>query len=138
LESPALWAGNFSNTLILRPYVFVFLAVSLFIGQKLLGWRRTGRLFGLTWAIGFICEYASTRIGIPFGEYFYTEATQGHEVNISNIPLMDSLSFMFLLFASYCLALIFVLPPVKRARQHGWLFDPARRTSWPVMGFSAV
>jgi uncharacterized membrane protein len=126
----------FTNTLILRPCVFVFLAVSLFIGQKLLGWRRTGRLFGLTWAIGFICEYASTRI--PSGEYFYTEATQGHELCITTTPLMDSLSYAFLLFASYCLALIFVLPPVKRARQHGWLFDPARRTSWSVMGFSAV
>jgi len=128
----------FTNTLILRPYVFVFFAVSLYIGQKLLGWRRTGRLFGLTWAIAFICEYASTRIGIPFGEYFYTEATQDHELYISNIPFMDSLSFSFLLFASYCLALIFVLPPVKQARQQGWLFDPALRTSWPVMGLTVV
>lgn len=51
---------------------------------------------------------------------------------------MDSLSFSFLLFASYCLALIFVLPPVKRASHHGWLFDPALRTSWPVMGLTVV
>ena len=128
----------FINTLLFRPYVFVFLAVSLYIGQKLLGWRRTGRLFGLTWATAFICEYISTRIGIPFGEYFYTGATQDHELYISNIPFMDSLSFSFLLFASYCLALIFVLPPVKRARQHGWLFDPALRTSWPVIGLTVV
>jgi uncharacterized membrane protein len=128
----------FVNTLFLRPYVFVFLAVSLYAGQKLLGWRRTGRLFGLTWVIAFIGEYASTRIGIPFGEYFYTGTTQGHELYISNIPFMDSLSFTFLLFASYCLALIFVLPPVKQAGQPGWLFDPALRTSWPVVGFTVV
>jgi uncharacterized membrane protein len=128
----------FINTLLFRPYVFVFLAVSLCIGQKLLGWGRTVRLFGLTWAIAFICEYASTRIGFPFGEYFYTAATQDHELYISNIPFMDSLSFSFLLFASYCLALVFVLPPVKQAGQQGWLFDPALRTSWPVMGLSVV
>lgn len=128
----------FANTVILRPYVFVFLAVSLYIGQKLLGWRRTGRLFSLTWAIALICEYASTRIGIPFGEYFYTEATRDHELYISNIPFMDSLSFSFLLFASYCLALIFVLPPVKRAGQQGWQFDPALRTAWPVLGLTVV
>jgi putative membrane protein len=126
------------NTLFLRPYVFVFLAFSLYAGQKLLGWRRTGRLFGLTWTTAFICEYASTRIGIPFGEYFYTGTTQGYELYLSNIPFMDSLSFSFLLFASYCLALVLVLPPAKRAGQHGWLFDSALRTSWPVVGLTVV
>jgi putative membrane protein len=118
-----------ANTLFLRSYVFVFLVFSLYAGEKLLGWRRTGRLFGLTWATAFICEYASTRIGIPFGEYFYTGSTQGYELYLSNIPFMDSLSFSFLLFASYCLAMVFVLSPAKRAGQHGWLFDSALRTS---------
>ncbi len=126
------------NTVILRPYVFIFLGVSLYIGQKLLGWRRTGRFFGLTWAIALVCEFASTRIGIPFGEYFYTEATQGHELYIANIPFMDSLSFSFLLFASYCLALVFVLPSVKKDGQQGWLFSSAFRTAWPVMGLTVV
>lgn len=127
-----------ANTFILRPYVFVFLGISLYSGQKLLGWRRTGRLFGLTWATAYICEYASTRIGIPFGEYYYTESTQGHELYLSNIPLMDSLSFTFLLFASYCLALIFVLPPAKGTGEQGWQFDPVLRTSWPVVGLTVA
>ncbi|MEO8324651.1 MAG: carotenoid biosynthesis protein [Nitrospirota bacterium] len=127
-----------TNTFILRPYVFAFLAFSLYVGQKLLGWGRTGRLFGLTWGIAFICEFASTRIGIPFGEYFYTESTQGHELYLSNIPFMDSLSFSFLLFSSYCLALVFVLPSVKQAGQQGWRFDQTLRTSWPVMGLTVV
>lgn len=52
---------------------------------KLLGWRRTGRFFGLTQAIAFICEYASTRIGIPYGEYFYTGSTD-HELYLSSTP----------------------------------------------------
>lgn len=51
---------------------------------------------------------------------------------------MDSLSFSFLVFASYCLALIFVLPPAKGAGQHGWTFEPALRNSWPVVGLTLV
>lgn len=69
---------------------------------------RTGRLFGLTLGTAFICEYASTRIRIPFDEHFYTGTTQGHELYLANIPFMGSLSF--LLFASYWLALIRVTP----------------------------
>lgn len=127
-----------ANTFILRPYVFVFLAVSLYAARQLLGWRRTFRLFGLTWATAFICEFSSTRIGIPFGDYFYTGATEGLELYISNIPFIDSLSFSFLLFASYCVALVFVLPHAKLAEQRGWLFDSELGTSWPVLGLTVV
>ncbi len=118
--------------------MFAFLGVSLYIGQRLLGWGRTSRLFSLTWVTAFICEYTSTRIGIPFGEYYYTGTTYGEELYISNIPFMDSLSFSFLLFASYCLALIFVLPPGAMKGRQGWRFDSKVRTSWPVIGLTVV
>jgi uncharacterized membrane protein len=127
-----------ANTLVLRPYVFVFLTVSLYAAKQLLGWRRTGRLFGITWATAFLCEYSSTRTGIPFGEYFYTGSTHGQELYFFDIPFMDSISFSFLLFASYCLALVFVLPSTKQAGHHGWLFDPGVRLSWPVVGLTVV
>ena len=126
------------NTVILRPYVFVFLAVSLYAARQLLGWKRTCRLFGITWATAFIAEFSSTRIGIPFGDYFYTGSTEGQELYISNIPFMDSLSFSFLLFASYCVALVFVLPHAKIADKRGWIFDVSLRTSWTVMGLTVV
>ena len=116
----------------------MFLAASLYVARQLLGWKRTFRLFGITWATAFICEFSSTRIGVPFGDYYYTGLTEGQELYISNIPFMDSLSFSFLLFASYCVALVFVLPHVKMAKQHGWLFDFALRTSWPVVGLTVV
>jgi uncharacterized membrane protein len=90
-----------------------FLGYSLCVA-KLLGWRRTGRLFVLTQAIVFICEYASTRIGIPYREYFYTGSTD-YELNLSSIPFMDSLSFSSLLFGGDSLALIGVNPWEK-----GW------------------
>ena len=122
------------KTVILRPYVFVFLGVSLFAAHKLLGWSRTARFFGLTWAVAFLCEYSSTRIGFPFGDYFYTGSTVGEELYISNIPFMDSLSFSFLLFASYSLALAFVLPPASpRNGDIAWSFDPSVRISWPIV-----
>ena len=127
-----------ANTVILRPYVFVFLAVSLYAARQLLGWKRTCRLFGITWAVAFISEFSSTRIGIPFGDYFYTGSTEGQELYIFNIPFMDSLSFSFLLFASYCVALVFVLPHAKIGERRGWLFDPALRTSWPVAGLTVA
>jgi uncharacterized membrane protein len=122
------------NTVLLRPYVFVFLGVSLAIACKLLGWPRTLRFFGVTWGIAFLCEYSSTRIGIPFGDYYYTGSTVGEELYISNIPFMDSLSFSFLLFASYCVALAFILPNATRMDGSPvWRFDPKIRLSWPVI-----
>ena len=96
------------------------------------------RLFGLTWSMAFICEFSSTRIGIPFGDYFYTGSTEGQELYLFNIPSMDSLSFSFLLFVSYCVALVFVLPHAKIAEQRGWLFDAKLRTSRPVVGLTVV
>ena len=72
--------------------------------------QRTGALFGVTWLTAFVCELSSTRIGFPFGDYYYTGSTVGEELYLANVPFMDSLSFTFLLYASYCLALWFLLP----------------------------
>ena len=98
------------KTILLRPYVFLFLAVFVFSAKRLLGWKRTGLFFAITWITAFLCEFSSTRTGIPFGWYHYTGSTVGQELYLSNIPFMDSLSFTFLLYASYCLALFFLLP----------------------------
>ncbi|PYM19303.1 MAG: carotenoid biosynthesis protein [Candidatus Rokuibacteriota bacterium] len=92
------------GTLVLRPYVFVFLLAFVASGALDLGWKRTS-LFGLwVWAVAWLAEFSSTRIGIPFGLYHYTEATRGRELYIANVPFMDSLSFVFLAYAAFCLA----------------------------------
>ena len=84
-----------------------------------LGWRRT--LGWLVWgfAVAFSAEFASTRVGIPFGLYHYTGATAGRELFISNVPFFDPLSFPFLAYASFCLA--------------RWALGPGRRMGarWP-------
>jgi len=118
------------KTVAFRPYVFLFLAISLFSAHRLLGWRRTGLFFGLTCLIAFTCEFSSTRTGIPFGWYHYTGSTVGRELYLGNVPLMDSLSFTYLLYASYCLALFILLPTCQ--------LSLAARTSWPVFGLSVL
>ena len=110
------------NTIFFRPYVFVFLAAALFCAHRLIGWHRTAWFFGLASLTSFICEYASTRTGIPFGWYEYTGSTADQELYLSNIPFIVPISFSFLLFASYCLALFFL---------------PAR-TSWAVFGLTVL
>ena len=101
---PAGWPSLLAGTVLLRPYVFVFLAAFLVMASRDLGWRRAWVWLGWGWAVAFVAEYASTRVGIPFGLYHYTGETAGRELFISNVPFFDSLSFPFLAYASYCLA----------------------------------
>jgi uncharacterized membrane protein len=128
------------KTVVLRPYVFLFLAAFLVVGRCLLGWRRTGVFLVASWVTAFVCEYTSTRVGVPFGFYYYTGSTVGEELYIANVPFMDSLSFTFLLFASYCLALVFLLPSVSTPEHHRLqlVLDPKIRTSWASLLLSAT
>src|SRR5205809_1050356 len=92
------------GTLVLRPYVFVFLALFLVAGSVDVGWRRTLVFGAAVWPVAWLAEFASTRVGFPFGLYHYTGLTHGRELHIGNVPFMDSLSFTFLAYASFCLA----------------------------------
>lgn len=131
----------FFNTILFRPYVFVFLAAFLFAAIQLIGWPRTWRFWLISWATAFACEYASTRTGIPFGWYHYNGSTVGQELYFSNIPFMDSISFSFLLYAAYCLALCFLLPRDTGPSTSQLLplrFDAAARTGWPILLMTAL
>jgi len=126
--------------------VFAFLAVSIFCAQRLLGWRRMTQFFFITWLTALVCELSSTRTGIPFGHYTYTMSTVGQELYVSNVPFMDSVSFIFLLYASYCMALGFLLPAKRVQSEPGntrglfieLIFDRSSRTSWPVLALAAL
>ncbi len=130
----------FLKTVLLRPYVFVFLAAFLFIGRCLLGWRRTVAFLLIGWMTAFVCEFSSTRIGVPFGLYYYNGSTVGQELYIADVPFMDSLSFTFLLFGSYCMALVFVLPSAQNLspRRLQFMLDADVRTAWPVLVLAAA
>ena len=92
------------GTVVLRPYVFAFLAIYLFLARRDLGRRGALVFLGWGWAVAVVAEYASTRVGIPFGMYHYRGHTAGQELYLSNVPFFDSLSFPFLAYAAWCLA----------------------------------
>ncbi|HEX6211751.1 MAG TPA: carotenoid biosynthesis protein, partial [Methylomirabilota bacterium] len=92
------------GTLTLRPYVFAFLAAFLVAGVRDLGARRTLLFAAWVWPVAWLAEFSSTRTGVPFGLYHYTETTRDQELFVANVPLMDSLSFTFLAYAAFCLA----------------------------------
>jgi len=103
-------------TIALRPYVFVFLASFLFIALVNFGMRTTLLFGALTYAVGLSCEYSSIHNGFPFGLYHYVEATRGREIWVLGVPLFDSISYTFLAFASYTLALLLCAPLYRQ----GW------------------
>ena len=132
----------FFKTIAFRPYVFVFLAAFLFAAMMLIGWPRTWRFWAISWITAFVCEFSSTRTGIPFGWYYYNGSTVGQELYFSNVPFMDSISFSFLLYAAYCVALCLLLPtrPSSGSAQpmlNPLTLDVSARTSWSVLFVTA-
>lgn len=131
----------FLKTIALRPYVFIFLAAFLFSAVKLIGWPRTWRFWLITWLTAFICEFSSTRTGIPFGWYVYNGSTVGQELYFFDVPFMDSISFSFLLFAAYSVALGLLLPVESSSTSaetfpRSLRFDLNARTGWTVYGLT--
>ena len=130
------------KTVQLRPYVFLFLAGFLFFATHLIGWPRTWRFWLISWATAFVCEFSSTRNGFPFGSYHYTGSTVGQELYLFNIPFMTPISFSFLLYAAYCVALCLTLPiRPSSASTHLILkplhLDVGARASWSVFLLTA-
>jgi uncharacterized membrane protein len=101
-------------TVELRPYVFIFLAAFLFISVINFGVRTTLLFTVLTYIVSLACEWSSVHNGFPFGLYHYIDATRGRELWIAGVPFMDSLSFTFLGFASYTVALLIASPLYRR------------------------
>jgi putative membrane protein len=103
-----------AGTLVLRPYVFVFLVVYLFAAVTKLGWARTAAYTTVAWTIAYAAEFSSTRNGFPFGMYVYLEGTRDRELWLSNVPFFDSLSFSFLCYLGYALAVFLYAPLLRR------------------------
>ncbi len=117
-------------TIELRPYVFVFLGGFLIAGIVNYGLRATLAFTVVSYAIALGCEWSSVHNGFPFGLYHYLPATRGRELWVAGIPFMDSISFTFLAFASYTVAVLVSAPLYRR----GWdlrLLDTWRVRSAP-------
>ena len=104
------FASLLLGTVLLRPYVFTFLLLYLFAAVADMGWRKTLLFTLIGWGVAFTAESLSIRVGIPFGLYHYIPTTAHRELWIAGVPFMDSLSFVFLAYASFALARLAVLP----------------------------
>ena len=98
------------HTVWLRPYVFLFLAVYLLLATWHLGAPRALAFLVLGYLVSWAAELSSITLGFPFGEYLYIPATRGRELWVAGVPFMDSLSYVFLAYASFTLALVALGP----------------------------
>lgn len=98
------------GTVAMRPYVFAFFAVYLLAAVTHLGWKKTLWFTVIGYLIAFLSELSSINIGIPYGWYYYIDATKGKELWMAGVPFFDSLSYVFLSYCSYTTALLTVSP----------------------------
>ena len=126
------------GTVVLRPYVFIFLFSYLVIAILDMGVKRSILLTILGFGIAFAAEYSSTRNGFPFGFYHYIETTRDQELWFSNIPFMDPISFSFLSYISYTLSLFLWCPLKIRGWDIQLVETISIRHSWRVILTTAV
>ncbi len=126
------------GTMALRPYVFIFLAAYLLLATWQLGGGRTLAFLILGYLVAWMAEFTSIHWGFPFGEYIYIPATVDRELWVAGVPFMDSLSYIFLAYASFCMALL----ALGRGRWEGCGFhleeDRKSLGSWGVLVLAAV
>jgi uncharacterized membrane protein len=112
--------------------VFVFLASFLFVSTVNFGVRATLLFAVLTYLVALGCEWSSVHNGFPFGLYNYIDATRGREIWVYGVPFMDSISFTFLAFASYTVALLLCSPLYRRG------VDLRLLDTWNIRGAARV
>jgi putative membrane protein len=110
------------GTVLLRPYVFAFLAVYLLASSAQSGWRRTLLFIPIGYSIAWVSEFSSIHWGFPYGDYFYVEDTLDRELWVMGVPFMDSLSYVFLAYCSFSTA-IFVLSPVRFTAANAYILE---------------
>jgi putative membrane protein len=112
------------HTLAARPYVWAFMAAFLATAIPNLGKRRAALFLVIGYLVAFLSEYCSIRTGFPYGHYFYRydgldplelvvggRPPEGSPVGTpAGVPFFDSLSYSFMAYASYMLALFFTAP----------------------------
>lgn len=126
------------GTVLLRPYVFIFLCVYL-VGCSLhLGLKRAILFCAAGYLITWVSEYSSIHNGFPYGHYFYIDSTRDIELWVLGVPFMDSLSYVFLAYASYSMAIAFISPSAV-INNYLYFFETRKiRNSFSTTVLSAV
>jgi uncharacterized membrane protein len=123
----------FWGTVLLRPYVFAFLAAFIVAGWKHIGWKRTLAYIPVGYTLAWISEFSSIHWGFPYGDYFYIQSTAQRELWVFGVPFMDSLSYVFLSYCSYSLAVFLMTPVAHRSGNLLVLETPRIRRSWQTL-----
>lgn len=125
------------GTVLLRPYVFAFLATYLVASTAHLGRKRTLLFLPLGYSIAWVSEFSSIHCGFPYGDYYYIPNTLHEELWVLGVPFMDSLSYVFLAYCSYAMAL-FLLSPVCFTTKGVFILETHRiRRSWQTLTLGA-
>jgi putative membrane protein len=127
-----------TGTVLLRPYVFVFLGAYLGLAVLHLGVGRAALFVVLGYLTAWLAEFSSIHTGFPFGLYYYIPATIDRELWVWGVPFMDSLSYVFLAYASYSLALLCLGRGQWQGRRFTLTETPALRGSWRTAILAAV
>ena len=125
------------GTILLRPYVFIFLAVFIVAGYWHIGWKRTLVYIPIGYALAWISEFSSIHWGFPYGDYFYIQSTVGKELWVLGVPFMDSLSYVFLSYCSYSLAVFLMNPLISLSGNLNSLKRFRARHSWRTLVLGA-
>ncbi len=112
------------GTVLLRPYVFLFLGCYLYFAREHLGWPRTMVYLVVGYFLAWASELASIHTGFPYGLYIYIPATKNQELWFFGVPFMDSLSYVFLTYASYSLARLWLAGWQARAQHQALAHHP--------------
>jgi putative membrane protein len=102
------------GTITLRPYFVAFLLAYFLACTLHLGLKRALLFAVAGYVIAWASECSSIHNGIPYGHYYYTYQTKGRELWVLGVPFMDSMSFVFLSYASYSVALFTISPAIRR------------------------
>ncbi len=130
MEFLSLLAG----TVWLRPYVFIYLVLFLFLASRQIGWTRTLAWTVTGYGLALAAEYGSIHWGVPFGHYYYIDTTRDRELWVAGVPFMDSLSFAFLSYIGFTCA--WQLVAAWRGRQRPLSegeYRAARRSGWVLV-----
>jgi len=126
------------GTVIIRPYVFIFLFVYLIASMCQIGWKNSLIYLVIGYLIAFLSEYSSIHCGFPYGLYVYVNKTAGRELWVAGVPFMDSLSYVFLAYCSFSMALFLQSPVIKKGSEVLLLDTRAIRRSWQVLVLGAL
>lgn len=105
------------TTLQHRPYVAAFLITFFIIGLLNRGLVRTLLFLVIGYSVAFLSEFSSIRWGFPYGMYHYVYENMPGELMLAGVPVWDSISYVFMAYASYEMAAL--IGPIGRIRLVG-------------------